>query len=67
MVKETERQINSSFLADWDNFVEKFLKIDGVFVMMLINKNAGSLTTHDIFQALWKIYAKEKANKEKVG
>jgi len=40
------------------NFVDKFLRHDGIFILYIISLNAGDLVATDVVSELWEIYTK---------
>ena len=54
---KAEKQINSNSNQDYllcEKFVDEYLKLDGVLLLMLIEDNTGSVTSAEVAAAIWK-------------
>ena len=66
-------KLSKSADIDFDNpehktlfrdFVQKFLKPDGVFTFRLINANTTTVVMHEITGKLWNLWKEEKEKRE---
>ena len=56
---------------NWDrqtfiNFVDEYLKADGVFIMRLIQHNTNSLTVDEFLATLWEYYQRDESQKKPI-